>query len=59
MVKPKLKLTGNDGNAFSILSMAKVVAEKNNMDWEKIKSEAMSGNYDHLLQVMMNYFEVV
>jgi len=57
--KPKLKILGEDGNAFFILGKAKQVANTNNMDWEKIQTEAMSGDYDHLLQTMMRYFDVV
>ena len=56
--KPVLKLLGQDGNAFAILGMAQRVARKNNMDWVKIQKEAMNGDYDHLLQIMMKYFEV-
>ena len=40
------------------LGKAKRIAEGNNMDWEKIKAEATDGDYDHLLQTMMKYFEV-
>jgi len=58
MEKPKLELLGQDGNAFSILGKAQRVARQNNMDWDKIKQEAMGGDYDHLLQTMMKYFEV-
>jgi len=57
-MKPKLELLGQDGNAFFILGKAQRVAEENDMDWEKIKKEAMDGNYDHLLQTMMKYFKV-
>lgn len=57
-MKPKLELVGRDGNAFLILGLARKVALKNNMDWESIENEATSGDYDHLLQTMMKYFEV-
>ena len=57
-IKPTLKLVGEDGNAFAILGLARRVARDNKMDWEKIKTEAMSGDYDHLLQTMMKYFDV-
>ena len=57
-IKPTLKLVGNDGNAFAILDAARQVARKNNMDWEKIREEAMSGDYGNLLQTMMEYFDV-
>ena len=58
MNKPKLELMGQDGNAFFILGRAQRVARQNNMDWDKIRNEATSGDYDHLLQTMMKYFEV-
>lgn len=57
--KPKLKLIGTNGNAYAILGKAKTVAKENNMYWEKIKEEAMSGDYNNLLAVMMEYFDVV
>ena len=56
--KPKLKIVGGDGNAFMILGKAQRVAKANGMDWDTIREEAMNGNYDHLLQTMMKYFEV-
>jgi hypothetical protein len=56
--KPKLKLVGQDGNAFMILGLARRVALKNKMDWDAIHKEATSGDYDHLLQTMMKYFDV-
>ncbi len=58
--KPELKLVGEDGNAFSILGRATGVARRAGWDETKIKSvmdEAMSSDYDHLLQVMMKNFE--
>jgi hypothetical protein len=57
-VKPKLELSGNDGNAFYLLAKARKVASKNNMDWKLIESEATSGNYDRLLQTLNKYFEI-
>ena len=56
--KPVLKLVGEDGNAFAILGRARQVALKNGLDWKTIQAEAMSGDYDHLLQTMMKYFKV-
>jgi len=56
--KPVLELLGQDGNAFAILGKAQRVARENNMNWEKIKEEATSGDYDHLLQTMMRHFDV-
>jgi hypothetical protein len=56
--KPKLELIGHDGNAFSILARARRVALDNDMDWQEIERIATSGDYDHLLATMMEYFEV-
>lgn len=58
-MKPELKLSGVDGNAFMLLGVAQRVAKKNKMDWDKIRTEATSGDYDHLLQTLMSHFEVV
>lgn len=57
--KPELRLLGKDGNAFAILAAARRVALANDMNWRKIEREAQSGDYDHLIQTMMKYFEVV
>ena len=56
--KPVLKIIGTNGNAFAILGKAQRVAKQNGMDWDKIRTEATSGNYDNLLGVMMKYFDV-
>jgi hypothetical protein len=59
--KPKLKLVGLDGNAFSILGRAHRVARQagwSNAAWKTIQTDAMSGDYDHLLGVMAEHFDV-
>lgn len=60
-MKTKLKLTGVDGNAFVILGMAKSAAKKDKWPEEKIKEyfdKATSGDYNTLLRVTMEHFEV-
>lgn len=57
--KPELYLTGVNGNAYAILAVARRVALANDMDWAAIEEEAKSGDYDHMLQTMMKYFEVM
>jgi len=62
MSKPELKLIGEDGNVFFILSKAVREARRAGWDEEKIerfKEDAMSGDYDHALQICMEYFEVI
>jgi len=61
MTKPVLKLVGNDGNAFAILGNAIRVARKAGWTPDQIKefqSKAMNGDYNNLLCVCMEYFEV-
>ena len=59
--KPKLKLIGQDGNAFAILGLAQREAKKAGWTKEKIEKfleECMSGNYNHLLATCMDHFDV-
>jgi hypothetical protein len=58
MDKPKLVIVGTDGNAFALLGKAQRVAKQNSMDWDAIRKEATSGDYDHLLQTLCKYFDV-
>jgi len=56
----KVKLVGNDGNAFAILgAVSKALKRAGKDDLAKeFTKEAMSGDYDHLLQTAMEYVEV-
>ncbi len=59
--KPVVKLIGNNGNAFSIMGQVQRALKKSGADREYIDqylSEAMSGNYDHMLAVSMEYVTV-
>jgi hypothetical protein len=54
--KVNCKLVGEDGNAFAILGRFKDAARKAKWPREeidKVLKEAMSGDYDHLLQTIM------
>ncbi len=51
-----IDLTGPDGNAFVLLSYAKSLAKQLDFDFEEIKNEMMSGNYENLLKVFDSYF---
>lgn len=60
MNKPQLQLVGMDGNAFSILGRARQAWRRSGNDmaeWETIHKEATSGDYNHLLQTMMEHFD--
>lgn len=57
----KVKLVGQDGNTFMILGLCKKAARRANVPEEEIdkfREEATSGDYDHLLQTAMKWFEV-
>lgn len=60
MYKPILylgDLDGPEGNAFAILGKAARVAKDNDMDFDTIRKEATSGDYEHLLDTMRKYFD--
>jgi len=59
--KPRVKLIGRDGNAFAIIGSCRTVAKKAGWDGATIQAitqEMMAGDYDHLLQVATQYFDV-
>ncbi len=55
-----VKLAGEDGNAFFILSRVKRALERagHKEAAEQYMEEAMSGDYDHLLRTTMEYVAV-
>lgn len=58
----KVKLIGQDGNAFAILGTVVREMRRKKVDEAIIneyKQEARSGDYNHLLAVTMDYVEVV
>ena len=62
MNKPKVALIGQDGNAFMVLGLCQQAARKAGWTKEQLdqfRTEAMAGDYDHLLQTVMDHFEVV
>lgn len=56
----EVKLLDGDGNAFVIMGkVIKALKKNGRIDLVKLyKEEAMSGDYNHLLQVTMDYVEV-
>lgn len=58
---PKLTLLRSDGNAFAILGKANRIACEAKWTEEQIAAFmkiAQAGDYDHLLQTCMQYFDV-
>ena len=61
ITKVKVKLVGEDGNAFYILGKVQDALRQAGYDKEfigKYLEQATSGDYDNLLQVTMTYVEV-
>ena len=57
----KVKLTGEDGNAFSILgrvTRAMRNASVSKEERDALHAEATSGDYDHLLATAMRWVDV-
>ena len=56
----KVKLVGEDGNAFAILGRCRqALARARRLDlWEEFRKEATSSDYDHLLATVCDYFVV-
>lgn len=56
----KIKLVGEDGNAFSILGRCTQALKRNGLkdQVEVFRGEATSGNYDHLLRTVVAWFSV-
>ena len=56
----KVKLVGEDGNAFAIMGRVTRALRKAGREdlIEEYHKEAMSGNYTHLLQTTMKYVKV-
>lgn len=56
-----VKLVGEDGNAFSILSRVKRALRSEGVSDAEVSEfleEATAGDYDHLLRVVMNWVNV-
>lgn len=60
VTKPTVQLSGEDGNAFSIIGRVRKALKRAGMhdEAEAFTKEAMGGDYDHLLQTCFKYVEV-
>ena len=57
----QVQLTGQDGNAFMILGLVIKAMKRAGLTQEQVdefKTDATSGDYDHLLQTAMRYVDV-
>ena len=58
--RPSLTLIGQDGNAFAVLGRARQALRQAGRgdEWAAFQADATSGDYDHLLAVVMERFRV-
>lgn len=56
----KVAIIGADGNVFNLLGICrKALSRAKRMDlWDKFFKEATSGDYDHALATIAEYFEI-
>jgi hypothetical protein len=52
----EIDLTGPQGNAFFLLGTASNLAKQLGFNAEEIKTDMMSGDYDHLVEVFDRHF---
>jgi ERCC4-related helicase len=60
MKKVKMSLAGLDGNAFNLMGQFQRNARRQGIPQEEVKAvldECRTGDYDHLLQTLMNNIE--
>ena len=51
-----IDLTGPEGNAYALLAYAKRFAQQFDLDFNQIKDEMTSGDYENLIRVFDDYF---
>jgi len=52
----EIDLTGPDGNAFMLIGYAGRLAKQLGLNADEIKSEMMSGDYEHLVNTFDKHF---
>jgi len=60
LIRPEVQLVGIDGNAMSIIAVVRKALQKEGNSLDVINAfteEAMSGDYDHVLQAALAYTE--
>ena len=59
--KVPVQLTGQNGNAYNLLGLCHRASRKGKWtraQWDRFHEEATSGDYNHLLATMMEWFDV-
>lgn len=61
MKKPRVQLTGKNGNVFNLLAICKCALRESNLSAladEMVKRVTSAGSYDEALCIMMEYCDV-
>ena len=51
-----IDLTGPDGNAFVLLGLAKRLCAQFELEYDTVRNEMTSGDYENLVQILEKYF---
>lgn len=52
----EIDLTGQDGNAYVLLGIARSICRQLGLDNKQVEKEMMQGDYENLIQVFDSYF---
>ena len=52
----EIDLTGPDGNVFYLLGVGKKLARQIELNWDEIRDDMMSGDYEHAVDVFEEHF---
>ena len=57
----EVKIIGEDGNVFNLLGICRrALSRAHKLDmWDEFYKEATSGNYDHALATIAEYFDII
>ena len=52
----QIDLSGPEGNTFALLDLAKNWAKQLDLDWDEIRAEVLSGDYENAVKTMQKHF---
>lgn len=58
MKKPIVVFSNQDASLENLKLIAKNVALKNNLNWNKIENEIETGDYEDAIMTFLEYFEI-
>lgn len=52
----QIDLSGPQGNTFALLGLAKNWAKQLGLNWDEIRAEVLSGDYENAVKTMQKHF---